>query len=224
MQTNRPSKNPEYRNPWEINNDRKAEEEKRNKEKALAPPPVAPAARRKTAGGAFEDSRLATARIAEQNRREALKVAAAQPKYIQVELSDQDQIAVVAAWVVRHRDATKPDFLYESDFNLSQLSNAMKRSVSQGKVKWDSAGLDRIHGILIRDGYYESRHRIRGAMPAPKQIPQIEPPTEPGIQVDNAVEPGLAVAECKAMPLEELGKLVRAGYRNPGNKVVLPFV
>jgi hypothetical protein len=129
---------------------------------ANQPQPVTaaePARVLKTRGGVVESSALTTARLAEENRKAILKAEASQPKYIQIKLSDQDQLAVVAAWVVRHRDATKPDFLYESDFNLSQLSNAMKRSVAQGKVRWDSAGLDLVHGVLIRDGYYESNAR-----------------------------------------------------------------
>jgi hypothetical protein len=102
----------------------------------------------------------------------------------------------------------------------------MARSVSQGKVRWDSKGLDLIHGTLIREGYYESPRRVRGMVPAPKQIPQIEPQMEPGGFSPPATQgvestPELTRAESKKMSLPDLANLVRAGYKNPGNKTVL---
>jgi hypothetical protein len=160
-------------------------------------------------GGLLEDGKLTAARLAEQNRRAVLQTQSA---VSQQELSDTDKEAILAAFVLRHRDPSKSDFLYESDFNLNQLHRGMTRAAQQGKVRWDSAGVETVHGILVSGGYYESSSRVRGLRAAPREIPDPEP--GPAKSYVPYVAPSAVSVDPRNMSLNELREIEKRRQRN----------
>jgi hypothetical protein len=181
--------------------------------------PVAPETPKvlKTRGGTRETESVTSARLAEEARREALKNT--KPEY--VEPSSLDVAAIAQSFVDRHSNSQAKDFFYPSLWNSEQLTRAMEHYTRSGQVKWDSAGFDSVHQKLLSEDYCEPVRRLRG-MPAPKEFPKSAPPVIPNSAPTPNVSDAEERARLKAMDINELAKLARAGYsKNPYDKRVL---
>ncbi len=179
------------------------------------PAPEAPAQPRalKTRQGTIESPDLTAARLAEQKRVTDLKDAANRPKY--VELADDDKLALIEEFLRRHRDPKRADFFYESPFNLENFHRALMRKIEEKKITWSIAGLEAVHAAPLTGGYYERAVRLRGE-PAPREVAPFIPPTvtkpEP-IRVNANIIDRDERARLKAVPIDELARQVRRGYK-----------
>jgi hypothetical protein len=129
-------------------------------------------------------------------------------------LSDaRDTQAILEAFVARHSDPNAPDYFYPSDFNISNMTEAVLLYAANGQIQYNTAGFEAVHAKLLeRDengrNYYEPRTRKRGEAPA-KRIVYVEgmragapPATSEPMSLEEAA---------RIIPLDELRAHVRKG-------------
>ena len=208
------------------------------KEKALAPAdqghnrfgapnlrkPVATAPQtlptvQRTAGGTLMSPELIAARDAEQKRRAQIKADAARPKFQQPSVMDLEAIA--AAFAARHSNPQAADYFFNSLWNRTMLDRCVAHNVAAGNIGYDSLGLEAAHKVLLEGGYYEAERRVRGTA-APREYPPyvgVEEAQAPKT-LNGTVTDSQERARLRSMPLDELAKLARAGYKNPNGRTV----
>lgn len=173
----------------------------------------------RTAGGTLMSPELIAARDAEQERRARIKADAARPKYQQP--SAMDLAAIAQAFAARHSNPQAVDYFFNSLWNRTMLDRCVAHNVAAGNIGYDSVGLDAAHKVLLDGGYYETERRVRGTA-APNEYPpfvgveEVQPSKIANANVPDSQEQ----ARLRSMPLDELAKLARAGYKNPNGRTV----
>jgi hypothetical protein len=176
----------------------------------------------RTAGGTLMSPELIAARDAEQIRRAQIKADAARPKYQQPSLLDFE--AIVQAFPARHSNPLAADYFFNSLWNRTMLERCVAHNVAAGNIGYDSLGLDAAHKVLLEGGYYEAERRVRGTA-APREYPpfggmeEAQAPKTPKTPNGNVTD-SQERARLRTMPLAELAKLARAGYKNPNGRMV----
>jgi hypothetical protein len=181
-------------------------------------PQTLPSAQR-TAGGTLMSPELIAARDAEQGRRAKIRADAARPKYQQPSVMDLEAIAL--AFAARHSNPQAADYFFNSLWNRAMLERCVAHNVAAGNIGYDSLGLDAAHKVLLEGGYYEAERRVRGTA-APREYPpfvDVEETQAPKILNCNVTD-SQEQARLRSMPLDELAKLARAGYKNPNGKTL----
>jgi hypothetical protein len=126
-----------------------------------------------------------------------------------------DKVALLEAFFGR-----TPAFA-KTQWNVEMLNRCLTYNISVGKISFSSSGLDSIYRFLRENGYLEHQIRHRGDR-APQEFPECVPqPPAPDINAkvplaQPAVTQVISLAERQRlmnMPLEDLAKTVRTGYR-----------
>jgi len=185
---------------------------------AAIAPQILPTVQR-TAGGTLMSPELIAARDAEQKRRAQIKADAARPKYQQPSVMDLEAIAL--AFVARHSNPQAADYFFNSLWNRTMLDRCVAHNVAAGNIGYDSLGFDAAHKVLLDGAYYEMERRVRGTA-APREYPPyvgVEETQAPKALTANATD-SQENARLRSMPLAELAKLARAGYKNPNGRTV----
>ena len=162
---------------------------------------------------------LIAARDAEQKRRAQIKADAARPKFQQPSVMDLEAIA--AAFAARHSNPQASDYFFNSLWNRTMLDRCVAHNVAAGNIGYDSLGLEAAHKVLLDGGYYEPERRVRGTA-APREYPPyvgVEEAQAPKT-LNGTVTDSQERARLRSMPLDELAKLARAGYKNPNGRTV----
>jgi hypothetical protein len=185
-------------------------------------PQTTEAAPRKTASGVLESPDLAAARIAEQQRREALKTQATGLAK-RAEFVPDDFQATMIGWLVINSVENGGTFELTT-FNVSNLERCVCWQVMSGQPGWTKFGiseLDAAHAWLTENGYYESaqqKRAVAGFGRAAKEFPVWKPQdkTEP-VRSGNAQvfikQDETSVAEARKLSFEELQAAARSNYK-----------
>jgi hypothetical protein len=164
--------------------------------------------------GIFETPDLKAARIAEEQRRKALKnPAPVKPASAPLEVGDT--IAIIEAFFARTG-------FHKTPWNVEQLSRCIDYNVAVGNLIFSSSGLNACYKFLNGGGYLETAVRHRGQS-APKEFPEYVP--QPAPEDINAKRPLMHPAvrqvvskdeytRLQNMPLEDLAAEVRKNYNH----------
>jgi hypothetical protein len=173
----------------------------------------------RTASGTLMSPELIAARDAEQGRRAKIKADTARPKYQQPSVMDLEAIAL--AFVARHSTPQAADYFFNSPWNRTMLERCVAHNVAAGNIGYDSLGLDAAHKVLLEGGYYEAERRVRGTA-APREYPPFvgAEETQAPKMLNANITDSKENARLRSMPLDELAKLARAGYKNPNGRTV----
>ncbi len=176
----------------------------------------APAPRR-TLNGKIESLDVAAARAAmEQGKIDAAHAALVRSRFNAVAQDTKSCAMLFEGWAAR-----KTEF-YPSPFNRESMTRAVSHVMQVSGREFGVALLDEVFDHLVANNFLEARIRYRGGRPAnmyPEYVPEgrAVAPTAPIRRV--VAEPTLPEGQnAKTMPLDELAKLVRAGYKPEGRQ------
>lgn len=165
----------------------------------------------RSAGGAVLTPELVAMRDAAKASRENVRAEQARMQQAVAVAQDPDTVrAILSSWL-----QNTPSF-FQSEFNLTNVENALQHMVLAGRAI--SIGLlNEVHAYLSENNYLEKAVRVRGQSAA--RVFQAPPEPEPdsvyrGRQVQIYSAPTAEERKAlKAVPLRDLARQVRAGYR-----------
>jgi hypothetical protein len=163
-------------------------------------------------GRKYTDPKLVAAKAAmEQGRTDASHAAQLRNRTLAMQQDLASIKALFEGWVVSQKGR-----FYPSPFNMENMSRALGSVIAQSDRVMSVELLDEVFEYLKTHNYLESAIRRRGE-PMALRYPEYVPPVAPAgarVPVHVPAEPTLPEGQdARTMPLDELAKLVRAGYK-----------
>jgi hypothetical protein len=179
--------------------------------KAVATPVVPIVNPARTKGGVVEGSELTAARQAYMDGRKQAADAKVLGTQVQALATDPETAqAIFKGWM-----SATPSF-HPSDFNLESMSNALTEMTLRTGRPLSVGLLNEVLAHLKNNNFLESARPLRGEAAAELYPQYVEPQTNvhvPARQLNSTVIDPAEREALRNVPLDELAKRVRAGYK-----------